>query len=465
MSKKNINSEFRFLTRVNAVLPCVLFCLLYAFGQDKPLLIMGEGSASVRGAFSYDFLRSPLQKPFKHSEGRIDINVPFNFSKPLHTTLQEVSGDFLVMPEFTASVQQNINASIDISTPIFEGAAFFSIRENASLCIEGALGNANINLDSLGAEDGNTVVLQGGLNIPLKFSMHWRTMTFGYTIQPTRKIRIGFQLHKHMFTANTSGNIRTSLAGRIKQTTDGNVISIDIIYPEDKVYGQVEGLYEGTAWVPEIGFKFGPLSLVSRMGLTIAAKGELLSEYSIPFFLDGETLAPKFTETDSFLSPENLPRLLNAETQFNGYYIKDNLHIQIPQSHTFKLDFFDERLAVSYTKTFGRLETYTTENRSDTGHFTIQTGQFLNSSIAADHITILSTRLGVLQNNIGFCAFDVGYRDNRHIYSEWMEEMNISFPMLPIWNFGFLFGHTSMMSLKFFIAPVPAVRTGFYYAF
>ncbi|MBF0431976.1 MAG: hypothetical protein HQK83_11890 [Fibrobacteria bacterium] len=436
-----------------------------AFAQ--PMLIVGEGSAEVKAALSYGFISSPLRKHFEQNEAKVIINVPINISQPLHSVLEEFTGDYMVIPQFTASAKQGFNTSIDISKTLLNGVAFFAVRENVSLNVLGAIGNANIRINSLGGDEGEgKIMLLGGVNIPLKFDMHWRTISFGYTLQPTRHVRIGFQLHKQYFYASTAGNLRTSLAGRIEQVADENVISVDIVYPEERVYGNVDGSYQGTAWAPEIGIQVGPFGLVSRMGLEIRAKGSLESNYSIPFFMDKETFELKFTEPDSFLSVENLPRMLNAEVETNTYRVTDNLHIRIPQSHTLSFDFLKDRLYFSYTKTFGKLEMYTSSGSENKDSTYMSTGDYLNTSLFADHIMVLTAKLSWFSHNIGVCAFDVGYRDNHHLYSDLVKDFFASsFPLMPIWNFGFKTGGAGRFSLDFYIAPLPSVQTGFQYVF
>ncbi|HLP42732.1 MAG TPA: hypothetical protein VK465_14580, partial [Fibrobacteria bacterium] len=64
------------LARIGAVL---LFTLA-AFASAQPLLFIGKADAELSGAFSYDFLRSPLGRPTDKSLAQISLNLPVNAS-------------------------------------------------------------------------------------------------------------------------------------------------------------------------------------------------------------------------------------------------------------------------------------------------------------------------------------------------------------------------------------------------
>jgi hypothetical protein len=174
--------------KVNWILILVLSCFLIVTSQ--PLLIVGEGSAEIKAAFSYDFINNSLRKYFDRSEGKATINLLINFSRPLHSTIEKVTGDYIVVPKFTARAKQEFNTSVEVSTPAFSGVGFFSIRENASLNVTGAVGNVNMDIDTTKGQNFGKVLLKGGINVLLMFSMNWRTLSFGYTYQAADFIRI-----------------------------------------------------------------------------------------------------------------------------------------------------------------------------------------------------------------------------------------------------------------------------------
>ncbi len=455
---ENLKSIWRFL----------VLCLWVLFSQwtlyGQPILIVAEGSAEVRGGFSYDFIRSPLDYPTINGLAKLKINFPLNISRPIHGLIEKAGEDNIALPNFTASAQQNFNTSIDVSAPLWGGAIFFAARENASLNINGVLGNADINIDTVKARDEGRVIIKGGVNMPVVFDMYWRSYSFGFVHQPSSYLKIGLQIHKHQFNASTNGNMSANLSGRIDQVAGDVIFSGSIPYDNNQINGYVEGSYEGSAWAPEIAFQIGPLGFVSRMGLEIEAKGHLFSEYNIPFFIDETSFLPKYTEADSFLTPDNMTKLLNAQTVSNSYKIIDNLSIKIPQSHSIYLKLLNERLQFSYTKTFGKLETKTSLDSILVDSTIFSTSNYLSANLKADHIFIGSLKLTRFRTNVGIAYFDVSYRGYENFYSELLRKNGLP-PLMPIWNFGFQFGQKVSYSLDFYVAPLPSLRTGVHYVF
>jgi hypothetical protein len=457
-------------------LPLLALLLLIRSPSAQPLLLIGKADAKLSGAFSYEFLNSPLSHSFREGRALVSLNLPFNASAQAQRLLGEVADSAVVIPELFARVSQHLNAHVDVSAPVFGGVAFFAARENASLTVSGALGNARFNLDTT-LEGSGSVLLKGSIHMPMLFDMHWRSLSFGYAFKPAPGIELGFQVHKHQFTARTSGDLRPDLSGRISVGGDAGNTSFQVDYPDDKVYGSADGWYDGKTWSPEMALGLGPVRLVSRMGARMAAKGHVDVTYAVPYFIDPADFQPRFTEPDSFLASDNLRRLLDGETGKRNIHIKDRLILKLPQSHTLSVDILPGRLSLSYTKVFGQVSIHMetpnaapggnpdTANASSDDSGSVDTEGFVDLDLFPDQVVCLSAVFGWFHGDIGVHSLNMSYLGEGHLLSglsplEWDGD-----PIVPILDFGFTWGHPLVFSTDFFVSPLPAVRSGVSYAF
>jgi hypothetical protein len=429
------------------------------------LLLVGEADADISGAFSYDFLKSPLDRPLGSGLAQVGLNLPVNASAQAQRMLGSFADSSVVIPSLFARVSQSLNAHVDVSAPLFGGAVFFAARENASLTVTGALGDARFNLDT-NLSDQGAVLLKGSIHMPLVFDMAWRSLTFGYAYRPSSLVEVAFQVHKHYFTARTSGDLRPDVTGRIKVTGDANT-SFAVDYPDSKVYGTARGAYSGEAWSPEMGIALGPLRLVSRMGARMSAGGRLDVDYSVPFFIDPADFSPRFTEPDSFLAPENLRRLLNGETGRKQVHIRDRLILTLPQSHTLTWEILPGRLSVSYTKVLGHMSIHAEQDTAGAALDSNQatTDGFVDLDLFPDQVICLSADFKWVRGSLGAHTLNMNYRNQKSIFTGlsplgWDDD-----PFVPILNFGFTWGHPLIFSLDFYVSPLPAVRSGLAYGF
>ena len=447
-------------------LAAMFFC---APARTQPLLLIGKADAELSGAFSYDFLKSPLGRPLHGAQAQISLNLPINASAQAQRLLGSMADSAVVMPEIFTRVSQHMNAQVDVSAPLFGGVFFFAARENASLRVAGALGDTRFNLDT--ALEAGAVLLKGSIHMPLVFDLYWRSLTFGYAFRPTPRVAVGFQVHKHLFGARTSGDLRPDLAGRISVSGDANT-SFLVEYPDSKVYGRAEGGYYGEAWSPEMGLALGPFRLVSRMGARMAAKGKLDVAYSVPFFIDPENFQPRFSEPDSFLATENLRRLLDGETGSKVLHVRDRLIVNLPQSHTLSWEILpgrnagpDRRLSLHYTRVLGHLSLHGESYRGAPDSNQVDTRGYLDLDVFPDHVLCLAGRFAWFHGNLGLHSLNVSYPGQGHLLSglspfEWDGD-----PMVPILNFGFTWGAPMEFALDVHVTPLPAVRTGVTYGF
>lgn len=445
------------------------FLLLFALAGGAPaqtLLWIGESNAELSGAFSYGFLESPLARPFDSGFADLGFNLPIRASAQANRFLGSAADSAVVIPDFFARVSQRLNAQIDISAPVPGGIAFFAARENASLAVNGALGGARLDLDTV-LEGSGSILLRGSVHMPLAFSMEWRSLTFGYACRPAPFLAVGFQIHKHTFQAHTAGDLRPDMSGRISVSGEAGNASFPVEYPADRVYGSAQGNYAGEAWSPDLAFGIGPVRLVSRMGARMSARGRLDIAYRVPYFIDADTFEPRFTEPDSFLTADNLRRLLDGETAGRDLHIRDRLILTLPQSHTLSVDLWPEHLVFSYTKVIGHLSIRNESSRDDAGSDSagIATDGFVDLDVFPDQVFCLSGRFGWFHADLGAHSLNIGYGKRGRLLSglsplEWDGD-----PMVPILDFGFTWGNPLLFRADFFVSPLPAVRSGVAYAF
>ncbi|MDB5049394.1 MAG: hypothetical protein JWO30_2465 [Fibrobacteres bacterium] len=456
-------------------LTAVLF--LFQGVRSQPLLLIGKADAALSGAFSYEFLKSPLSRPFDQGSAEISLNLPFNASAQAQKFIGSFADSAVVIPELFARVSQDLNAHVDVSAPVFGGVIFFAARENASLRVAGALGNTTFNLDTT-LEGSGSILLKGSIHMPLLFEMHWRSLSFGYAFRPVPWVTLGFQVHKHQFSARTSGDLKPDLSGRISVGGDAGNTSFLVEYPDNKVYGTADGAYQGAAWSPEMAVGVGPIRLVSRMGARMSAKGHVDVNYSVPYFIDPGTFEPRFTEPDSFLASDNLRRLLNGETGKRNIHIQDRLILTLPQSHTVTVDLWPGKLSLSYSKVFGHVSIHmepsgeaapsggsadTTVAPADSDG--LDTKGFVDFDLFPDQVLCLSGKFGWFHGDLGVHSLNIDYGERSHLLSglsplEWDGD-----PLVPILDFGFTWGYPLIFSTDFYVSPLPAVRSGVSYAF
>jgi hypothetical protein len=209
------------------------------------------------------------------------------------------------------------------------------------------------------------------------------------------------------------------------------------------------------------------------MGARMSAKGHLDVTYSVPYFIDPKTFEPRFTSPDSFLTSDNLRRLLDGETGSNRIHIHERLILTLPQSHTLSADLWPGHIAISYTKIFGNVsihaqkigegaEADSTAPR-DTG--SASTDGFVDLDLFPDQVLCLSGTFGWFHTNIGAHSLNLSYRGQSHLLSglsplEWDGD-----PFVPILDFGFTWGYPLIFATDFYVSPLPAVRSGISYAF
>lgn len=490
----------------------VLFFTAPRASAAEPLLLLGKTDAHLAGAFSYDFLQSPLDYPAETAEARLRFNVPVGLSAPLHRYLGESSESLLVVPRFFAGISQKLNANIEIASPVPGGTAFFAWRENAGLSVTGSMGDTRFHLDTTLADKGS-LLLVGSLHFPLRFSAYWRSLTFGYRFGGGGKEgllpAVGFQLHKHLLGLRLDGDLRTDMTGLVRVESGEAQSLFRVDYGDEKLSGRAEGHYEAEGWSPEMSVGLGRFGFTARMGFAATARGGMETRYRVPYFIDADDFSLRYAEPDSFLSAEGVQSLLNAEVNEKTYRMGRRLAVRFPPSYSFSFEPWKGHLTLSYSRTLGKAtvkaladgppkESPGGEGRiaaegggsagtdggaagAGTGggsageeseaagegsaEETSEIGTYLDIGLAPDHVMVLAFRFGAFSGHVGAFAFNLDYRREEKLLSGLSALALGEDPLAPILDFGFSFGRTLRLQVDLLLLPLPALRGGVTYGF
>lgn len=450
------------IQRVGWILLCVFVCD-WALANE-PLLVIGKSDARLRGAFSTGFLESPFDVPRQGGEVLLDINLPVNLSASMQSAFSDASDSGVVMPEFFTGISQLMNAQVKVSAPLWGGTFVFAARENAGLVVDGAMGDVAFQFDTT-LESGGFIKLKGGIHLPVHTEIRWRSLSFGYTYAPLSWMRMAFQVHKHMVDARMAGDLEPDVSGRIGVGEDGGT-SFAVDYPPSKVHGTATGIYGGGAWSPEMGLQVGPLRYVARMGVRLKAKGHLDFRWQVPFFIDPESFEMTITEPDSFLTTDNLRRLLGSETDGRHYRFRDPVELRLPATHTFGFDFLANRMSLSYTWVVGAVSSKATpEPQEERDSTDLDLDGVLNAGLWPNHVLLLSGEFTRWRFTVGAFAANLSYDDKQNILSGLFPLEIAGDPVAPVLQFGLIWGYPIRISLNADIMPIPALRAGVRYGF
>jgi len=451
-------------SRDSALFPFLLAALFFPAAASEPLLIIGKGDARLRGAFGMGFLESPLDAPVDRGEILLDINLPVNVSASAQEAFGSVSDSSVATPEFLTGIAQLMNAQVKVAAPLWGGTFVFAARENAGLVVDGALGDVAFQFDTA-MDAGGFIKLKGGIHMPVHTEIRWRSLSFGYAYSPVSWWRMAFQVHKHMIDARMSGDLEPDISGRIG-VGDAGGTSFAVDYPPAKVHGAAKGFYSGESWSPEMGVQIGPLRYVARMGVRVRAKGHLDFNWEVPFFIDPETFAMTISEPDSFLTAENLRRLLGSETDGRNYRFRDPVELNLPTTHSLSVDFLRRRMRLAYTRVIGSVSSRAEpEPQVEHDSTDLDLAGVLNAGLWPDHVLMLSGEFSRFRFAVGAFAANLSFDDSRNILTGLFPLEIAGDPVAPILQLGLIWGDPLKISLNADIMPIPAVRAGIRYGF
>lgn len=472
--------------------------VLFAFGSawaqisDEPIgsgtalpldtLNVGNLRAHFGLGFSYDVLRDPTNVSFEHPEGRTSFNVPISLSLPQDVSRiisQKVdtalTGGNEIYPDLSGG--QQLNLGFRVNVPLMGGVASFAYNNNVDIDYMTSLGNSNVRIDTSLVDSQMTtrLLLKGYIDLPLNARLGWRTLTFGYAIQPIRGITLAFNMNRHIFELMGNANISVDLLGQASVTTDLGALSIPIEYSSSKVFGYASTKYRAEAWSPTFGLRVWRLGLTSRLGVDTRAEGSFDAVYKLPFFVKYDSDERNFVTTleggnvDSLmLVPAFRNDLQQAKSDSVAYHSKNSATWKLPQGHTVTLDLIKRKLFLSYTQIIGDIEMQH-DYEGDDGALvdTLDNRNDLDLGITVGQVVLLGGRFRNSNFNVGLFTMDMRvFNDSALIGNAMAEELQIlGAPTFPILSFGSSFGTTMRMLLQLDLLPLPSFRTGLVYYF
>ncbi len=475
-----------------------LLAVLFAFGpvwaqiSDEPVgsgtalpvdtLNVGNLRAHFGLGFSYDMLRDPTNVSFEFPEGRTSFNVPISLSLPRDVSriISEkvdtaLTGGNEIYPDLSGGQQLNLGFRVNI--PMLGGVCSFAYNNNVDIDYMTSLGNSNVRVDTTmvdtAANTTTRMLLKGYIDVPLNARLGWRTITFGYAVQPIRGITLAFNMNRHIFELNGSANIVVDLLGQAEN--DMVPFPIPINYNSTKVFGFASTHYRAEAWSPTFGLRIWRFGLTSRLGVDTKAEGSFDAVYNLPFFVKYDA---EKRNIESTLTPENIDSLMTnlefvndliqGKTDSVVYHSTNSAAWKLPQGHTVTFDLIKRKLFLSYTKVIGDIEMKHVYEGDD-GNLadTLDNRNDLDLGVTVSQVVLLGGRFRNSNFNVGLFTMDMRvFKDSALIGNALPENLQIlGAPTFPVLSFGSSFGTTMRMLLQLDLLPLPSFRTGLVYYF
>ncbi|MDR0307219.1 MAG: hypothetical protein LBI42_10330 [Chitinispirillales bacterium] len=460
--------------------------------------------AGLSAGFNYDLLRSLTGVSFDYPMGYFGFNIPVGTSLNIRSIGGEAVDTIFNDNELfrngdafkpTVGARQNANYTVMVDMPMLGGAGSFAYTQNFFLNYETTLGNTAVDvrppfddIDVDGIE--MSLLMKGGVSIPLHLNLGWETMTFGYSYKLDRDIVFALYLHRHLFSLNFRGRADIDLLGyfdaKINMEGDGGMnlntsLRQDINFPAEMANGSANGRYTASAWTPSVGIKLGPVSIASRFGLNTKAKGSLYGSFKVPNLVDLET--GELTITDAIDRVEKNPGDMNAIQDLINLFSDANvdsityestepLRWKLPQGHTITAEIIPRALSVSYTKIFGDIEMRLNNiHRTSVHENGLSWDDSLNIDygVTVDHIMMINLNIYGAFLNLGMFALDVRSDDNENILGGAYKDAGLprlgKAAILPVLSLGATMGSKIKLHVEGDILPLPALRTGIFYYF
>jgi len=425
-------------------------------------------------------LRDPTNVSFEFPEGRAALNVPISLPLPrdvsrglsqkIDTTL---TGGNEIYPDFEGGQQANLGLRVNV--PMLGGVCSFAYNNNVDIDYVTTLGNSNVRIDTTIADSSQStsLLLKGYIDLPLNARLGWRTLTFGYAIQPVRWLTLALNMHRHIFELKGSANISVDLLGQAEN--DVVPFPVPIEYSSSKVYGFASTSYRAEAWSPAVAVRLWRLGISSRFGIETQAEGTFDAVYKLPFFVRYDTDERNFV---SDLNAENMDSvltnltfindLLQAKTDSVVYHSKNSAKWKLPQGHTVTFDLIKRKLFLSYTRILGDIEMqHDYEGADGDLSDTLDNRNDLDLGITVDQVVLIGGRFRNSNFNLGLFTMDLRvFNDSTLLGNAIPEEWQIlGAPTFPILSFGSSFGTTMRMLVQLDLLPLPSFRTGLIYNF
>ncbi len=465
----------------------VLLFVSYPFAQQLDYSLHSKQTQAILNAgISYDLLRAPTSVSFDYPEGYLSFNIPLDLTTDKYDLSKNLEGsDQRFTPRFGA--RQRLNYAFRVNIPMLRGVITYAQTENVNFDLNMNLGTS-INTDttiSMGDNpmDKATMSLSGGLNLPIRYEMGWRTQTFGYAFKPRPDMVCAINLHHHLFEATANGQVNINLLGNVGIDMPSMGISgrnLPINYSEEHVYGQVSGQFKGSAWSPAFGIKWWRFTLTSRIGIRTSVDGHFKMKWQVPFFINPD---PKefgvnqdklvVTKYGSDSTP-NVSKLLSdfnelevnlANSATDSFILSTETpaEFSIPSGQSITFEAWRKHLFFSYTFIHGGVH----GDGGISGYHKNEDGEVdFDLGFNVQHIAVMNFVFDHARLTLGGMLLDF-YMDGQH---NWMSSsaglQSLGGIPVPILHLATNFGvSNARILLELDLLPVPALKTGFIYYF
>jgi hypothetical protein len=487
--------------------------------MDNVTIGLPSFNARLSMGFNYDLLRSMTNVSFQYPVGYLGFNLPWiggNLGSFLDsTTMAEFLGSTFSVPQNfnpVGQAGQSTNYTVRVDVPMLKGVGTFAYTQNFYMNFNTALGGSSIigtlmpihsEFSEGGSVDGFLAV-RGALRLPLSFSMGWETMTLGYAYRVGKSDDLTFALnmHRHLFSADIRLKADIDLLGHASINAsnidmgNGALMSLGIEdelinFNSEKCNGFAQGRFRAEGWTPSLGVKWKRVSLNSRFGLDVRAKGAARGGFIIPRVVNLETgdllLGDKFSSFAD--SMESKPLYMFSMLDSSGgiipneidsitYEINDPFRWKMPQGHTLAFEIIPQKLSVSYTKLFGEvavnidniIRKRNVQSESADSWLSDEDDTLsVDIGILVDHILVFNLSYPSFFANVGIAGF--GFRNNnKQVIREadmpgYLIKVGDVAMLLPILSGGFNLGTKLQLRVEADILPLPAIRSGINYYF
>jgi hypothetical protein len=437
--------------------------------------------AILNAGISYDLLRSPTNVSFEYPEGYLSFNIPLDLTTNKYDLSKCLEGsDGRFTPRFGA--RQKLNYAFRVNVPMLRGVVTYAQTENVNFDLNLNPGTT-VKLDkefSMGenTSDNASLSLAGGINLPIRFEMGWRTQSFGYAFKPRPDMIFAVNLHHHLFEADANGQLNINLLGNVGINT--NLLSKDlpINYSEEDVFGQVSGFYKGSAWSPAFGLKWWRFTLTSRIGVRIDITGNFKTRLQVPFFVDPKELivnedklvvnkfasdsAPNMTELLSAFNDLEANLTASATDSFI-LETKTAAEFAIPSGQSITFEAWKNHLFLSYTYIHGGIH----GDGAISGFHKNEDGKTdFDLGFNVQHVSTMQFVFDHAKITLGTMFLDFYMKDKKHWISTDTPFEPYNGILVPILHLATNFGlANAKILLELDITPIPALKTGFIYYF
>lgn len=429
--------------------------------SSQSLRWLGTPQTFYRSPFQTSALSHGSGNNLKEGELRLDIWLPLGHEDPSEQMRSNHTSPYL-NPGQAPKGRQAFETGFSLRFPAIQGTAIFRWNPGVLWEWDSQIQRAVHSVDtSFGS---GSLFFLSEYSSGMEFRQSWRNATLGYLfdLRPGSQLYLGVQ--KHYFKLRTGGSFFGNLKLESRVEYANREYHSEDHYGQEEFSGEFSGDWEGTSWVPTLGFSAGMFSLLSQMSSEITLEGSFEIWHRVPDLLDPLTLSPPAT---SELLDDLRDDVLLHRTRTLDYRSAEPLLFAMPLLTTFSLKPLSF-LEISYTKVSGDWELKTAPEDSSSLTGTLNPLEYGSWKVKADHFFMtsldfdwLSTSLGAFQwKAAGGKGWPSGLRDAGGTFS--LSDEN---HIVPVWNWELRSQGTLRFHLGMQVFPWTHLKTGASYAF